>query len=99
MVAIVMRIKNLLEYIQMEARSDKIKIKETVIKLKKSNSASIPIMITMDMRKKLKILGYTLEEIKYLTPAESNDIIKKSIIKISGKDRGRNQQQKIQNEL
>ena len=75
----------------MEAKSDKIKIKETVIKLKKSNNASIPIMITMDMRKKLKILGYTLEEIKYLTPAESNDIIKKSIIKISGKDRGRNQ--------
>ena len=51
--------------------------------MKKSNNASIPIMITMDMRKKLKILGYTLEEIKYLTPAESNDIIKKSIIKIS----------------
>jgi len=75
----------------MEARSDKIKIKETVIKLKKSNNASIPIMITMDMRKKLKILGYTLEEIKYLTPAKSNDIIKKSIIKIPGKDRGRNQ--------
>jgi hypothetical protein len=37
-------------------------------------------MITIAMRKKLKILGYTLEEIKYLTPAQSNDIIKKSII-------------------
>ena len=45
----------------------------------------------MAMRKKLKILGYTLEEIKYLTPAQSNDIIKKSIIKKPGKDRGRNQ--------
>lgn len=48
-------------------------------------------MITMDMRKKLKILGYTLEEIKFLTPTQSNNIIKKSIIKKPGKDRGRNQ--------
>jgi 3-oxoacyl-[acyl-carrier-protein] synthase III len=68
----------------------KIKIKETVSNLKKKG-ISIPIMITMDMRKKLKILGYTLEEIKYLTPTQSNNIIKKSIIKKPGKDRGRNQ--------
>jgi len=68
----------------------KIKIKETVSNLKKKG-ASIPIMITMDMRKKLKILGYTLEEIRYLTPTQSNNIIKKSIIKKPGKDRGRNQ--------
>lgn len=71
-------------------KRQKIKIKEAVSNFKKKG-ISIPIMITVDMRKKLKILGYTLEEIKYLTPAESNDIIKKSIIKISGKDRGRNQ--------
>tara|TARA_Y100000385_G_scaffold237161_1_gene251557 strand:+ start:503 stop:640 length:138 start_codon:yes stop_codon:yes gene_type:complete len=45
----------------------------------------------MDMRKKLKILGYTVEEIKYLTPTQSNNIIKKAIIKKPGKDRGRNQ--------
>ena len=68
----------------------KIKIKETVSNLKKKG-ISIPIMITMEMRKKLKILGYTLEEIKYLTPTQSNNIIKKSIIKKPGKDRGRNQ--------
>ena len=68
----------------------KIKIKETVSNLKKKG-ISIPIMITVDMRKKLKILGYTLEEIKYLTPTQSNNIIKKSIIKKPGKDRGRNQ--------
>jgi 3-oxoacyl-[acyl-carrier-protein] synthase III len=68
----------------------KIKIKETVSNFKKKG-ISIPIMITMDMRKKLKILGYTLEEIKYLTPTQSNNIIKKSIIKKPGKDRGRNQ--------
>ena len=48
-------------------------------------------MITMDMRKKLKILGYTVEEIKFLTPTQCNNIIKKSIIKKPGKNRGRNQ--------
>tara|TARA_B110000003_G_scaffold258037_1_gene276909 strand:- start:138 stop:284 length:147 start_codon:yes stop_codon:yes gene_type:complete len=48
-------------------------------------------MITIDMRKKLKVLGYTVEEIKYLTPMQSNNIIKKSIMKKPGKDRGRNQ--------
>jgi 3-oxoacyl-[acyl-carrier-protein] synthase III len=68
----------------------KIKIKEIVSNFKKKG-ISIPIMITMDMRKKLKILGYTLEEIKYLTPTQSNNIIKKSIIKKPGIDRGRNQ--------
>ena len=71
-------------------KRQKIKIKEAVRNFKKKG-ISIPIMITMDMRKKLKILGYTLEEIKYLTPTQSNNIIKKSIIKKPGKDRGRNQ--------
>lgn len=71
-------------------KRQKIKIKEAVSNFKKKG-ISIPIMITMDMRKKLKILGYTLEEIKYLTPTQSNNIIKKSIIKKPGKDRGRNQ--------
>jgi 3-oxoacyl-[acyl-carrier-protein] synthase III len=71
-------------------KRQKIKIKEAVSNFKKKG-ISIPIMITVDMRKKLKILGYTLEEIKYLTPTQSNNIIKKSIIKKPGKDRGRNQ--------
>jgi hypothetical protein len=71
-------------------KRQKIKIKEAVSNFKKKG-ISIPIMITVDMRKKLKILGYTLEEIKYLRPTQSNNIIKKSIIKKPGKDRGRNQ--------
>ena len=71
-------------------KRQKIKIKEAVSNFKKKG-ISIPIMITVDMRKKLKILGYTLEEIKYLTPTQSNNIIKKSIIKKPGKDRSRNQ--------
>ena len=52
-------------------------------KLSKSNEPkkiiSIPIMITQDMRLKLKGLKYSSEEIRHLTPKKANEIIQTSI--------------------
>ena len=57
----------------------------------KKKVASIPIMITQRMRMDLALLGYTKEEMKYLTPKQANDIIKNKIISSNSIDRGRNQ--------
>lgn len=48
-------------------------------------------MITMEMRQKLKHLGYTNDEMKDLTPIQSHKIIGKAVPKKPSKDRGRNQ--------
>tara|TARA_B110000438_G_C15740582_1_gene618266 strand:- start:116 stop:718 length:603 start_codon:yes stop_codon:yes gene_type:complete len=58
---------------------------------KKSKGVSIPIMITNKMRIELSTLGYSKEEMKYLTPIESHKIINKGVPKKPSKDRGRNQ--------
>ena len=52
---------------------------------------SIPIMITNKMRMDLSILGYTRDEMKYLTPKECWKIINKGVPKKPSKERGRNQ--------
>jgi hypothetical protein len=52
---------------------------------------SIPIMITNQMRFQLSTLGYTKDEMKYLTPEKAWDIIKKNIPKKPSRERGRNQ--------
>ena len=57
----------------------------------KKKVASIPIMITQRMRMDLALLGYTKDEMKYLTPKQANDIIKNKIISSNSIDRGRNQ--------
>ena len=41
---------------------------------------SIPIMITQEMRLKLKGLKYSTEEIRHFTPMMANEIIQKQII-------------------
>ena len=41
---------------------------------------SIPIMITQDMRLKLKGLKYSSEEIRHLTPKRANEIIQNQLI-------------------
>ena len=41
---------------------------------------SIPIMITQDMRLRLKGLKYSSEEIRHLTPKRANEIIKNQLI-------------------
>ena len=41
---------------------------------------SIPIMITQDMRLKLKGLKYSSEEIRHLTPKMANEIIQNQLI-------------------
>ena len=57
----------------------------------KKKVASIPIMITQRMRMDLALLGYTKDEMKYLTPKQANDIIKNKITSSNSIDRGRNQ--------
>ena len=44
------------------------------------NIISIPLMITQEMRLRLKGLKYSTEEIRYLTPRRANEIIQKQII-------------------
>ena len=41
---------------------------------------SIPIMITQEMRLRLKGLKYSNEEIRYLTPKRANEIIQNQLI-------------------
>ncbi len=41
---------------------------------------SIPIMITQDMRLRLKSLKYSSEEIRHLTPMRANEIIQNQLI-------------------
>jgi len=52
---------------------------------------SIPIMITNIMRIKLKQLGYSKEEMKYLKPEEAHKIINNCLSKSPSRDRGQNQ--------
>ena len=53
---------------------------------------SIPIMITQDMRLKLKGLKYSSEEIRHLTPKRANEIIQnQSINKNASLNHGLNQ--------
>ena len=58
---------------------------------KTSLKVSIPIMITNQMRMKLSALGYTKDEMKYLTPDESWKIISRGVPKKPSRERGRNQ--------
>ena len=52
---------------------------------------SIPIMITHQMKTDLLMLGYTRDEMKYLTPKECWKIINLGFPKKPSKERGRNQ--------
>jgi len=58
---------------------------------KKSKTASIPIMITNQMRFQLSALGYSKDEMKNLTPKECWKIINKGVPKNPSVDRSRNQ--------
>tara|TARA_Y100000022_G_C12913572_1_gene223930 strand:- start:45 stop:398 length:354 start_codon:yes stop_codon:yes gene_type:complete len=52
---------------------------------------SIPIMITNQMRMELLTLGWSRDEIKYLTPKECWEIIGRGVPKKPSRDRARNQ--------
>ena len=52
---------------------------------------SIPIMITNQMRMDLLTLGWSRDEMRYLTPKECWEIIGKGVPKKPSRERGRNQ--------
>tara|TARA_B100001109_G_C18784780_1_gene437132 strand:- start:168 stop:545 length:378 start_codon:yes stop_codon:yes gene_type:complete len=54
--------------------------KDKITKNQNSKSVSIPIMITQEMRMRLKGLKYHMSDIRNLTPQEANDIIRNQII-------------------
>ena len=54
--------------------------KDKITKNQNSKSVSIPIMITQEMRMRLKGLKYHISDIRNLTPQEANDIIRNQII-------------------
>ncbi len=56
------------------------KRKDKITKNQNSKSVSIPIMITQEMRMRLKGLKYHISDIRNLTPQEANDIIRNQII-------------------
>ena len=56
------------------------KRKDKITKNQNSKSVSIPIMITQEMRMRLKGLKYHMSDIRNLTPQEANDIIRNQII-------------------
>ena len=56
------------------------KRKDKITKNQNSKSVSIPIMITQEMRMRLKGLKYHMSDIRHLTPQEANDIIRNQII-------------------
>ena len=56
------------------------KRKDKITKNQESKSVSIPIMITQEMRMRLKGLKYHMSDIRNLTPQEANDIIRNQII-------------------
>ena len=64
-------------------------------RLKSSESKkiiSIPIMITQEMRLRLKSLKYSTEEIRHLTPKRANEIIQNQLInKVRSLNHGLNQ--------
>ena len=68
------------------------KRKDKITKNQKSKSVSIPIMITQEMRMRLKGLKYHMSDIRNLTPQEANDIIRNQIInKNPSENHARNQ--------
>jgi len=56
------------------------KRKDKITKNQNFKSVSIPIMITQEMRMRLKGLKYHMSDIRNLTPQEANDIISNQII-------------------
>ena len=56
------------------------KRKDKITKNQNSKSVSIPIMITQEMRMRLKGLKYNMSDIRNFTPQEANDIIRNQII-------------------
>ena len=54
--------------------------KDKITKNQNSKSVSIPIMITQEMRMRLKGLKYHMSDIRNLTPQEANYIISNQII-------------------
>ena len=56
------------------------KRRNKITKNQNSKSVSIPIMITQEMRMRLKGLKYHMSDIRNLTPQEANDIIRNQII-------------------
>ena len=54
-------------------------------------NVSIPIMITNQMRMELLTLGWSRDEIKYLTPKECWEIIGRGVPKKPSRDRARSQ--------
>tara|TARA_B100001093_G_scaffold491146_1_gene530937 strand:+ start:405 stop:782 length:378 start_codon:yes stop_codon:yes gene_type:complete len=56
------------------------KRKDKITKNQNSKSVSIPIMITQEMRMRLKGLKYHMSDIRNLTPQQANDIIRNQII-------------------
>ena len=56
------------------------KRKDKITKNQNSKSVSIPIMITQEMRMRLKELKYHISDIRNLTPQQANDIIRNQII-------------------
>lgn len=68
------------------------KRKDKITKNQKSKSVSIPIMITQEMRMRLKGLKYHMSDIRNLTPQQAHDIIRNQIInKNPSKNHARNQ--------
>tara|TARA_B100001564_G_scaffold23021_1_gene17174 strand:- start:227 stop:574 length:348 start_codon:yes stop_codon:yes gene_type:complete len=58
----------------------------------KKNIVSIPIMITQEMRMRLRALKYSLSDIRFFTPKQAHEIIKNQIInKNPSLNHGRNQ--------
>ena len=56
------------------------KRKDKITKNQNSKSVSIPIMITQEMRMRLKGLKYHMSDIRNFTPQQANDIIRNQII-------------------
>ena len=56
------------------------KRKDKITKNQNSKSVSIPIMITQEMRMRLKGLKYHISDIRNLTPQQANNIIRNQII-------------------
>ena len=54
--------------------------KDKITKNQNSKYVSIPIMITQEMRMRLKGLKYNMSDIRNLTPQEANEIIRNQII-------------------
>ena len=68
------------------------KRKDKITKNQNSKSVSIPIMITQEMRMRLKGLKYRVSDIRYFTPQKAHDIIQNQIInKNPSQNHGRNQ--------